>query len=285
MQWLTVFALPFVAVACWLYTVGVARGRFPKLRNKRICLLIAHPDDEAMFFAPTILALTEPALGNHVKILCLSSGDADGLGETRKKELVKSGMSLGLRKEDDVFVVESSEFPDSMTTTWDKQKVANLLSSAFAPNLAKPLKSKSATAPTATIDVLITFDRRGISSHPNHISLYYGAAHFISSLIHNRPGWQCPVDLYTLSSINIVRKYTSFLDALVSLAVMAFQTRSVGAHPSPLFFLSGPGEVRAAQQAMTKAHISQMKWFRWGWIGLSRYMVVNDLKLEKVPSL
>jgi N-acetylglucosaminylphosphatidylinositol deacetylase len=81
-----------------------------------------------MFFAPTVLALTVPALGNHVKILCLSSGkclyllvirrkglttdsisigDADGLGETRKKELKKSGMLLGLRKEDDVFVVES----------------------------------------------------------------------------------------------------------------------------------------------------------------------------------
>lgn len=34
-------------------------------------------------------------------------GDADGLGETRKKELVKSGLLLGLRQEDDVFVVES----------------------------------------------------------------------------------------------------------------------------------------------------------------------------------
>jgi N-acetylglucosaminylphosphatidylinositol deacetylase len=35
------------------------------------------------------------------------SGDADGLGETRKKELVKSGRLLGLRKDDDVFVVEN----------------------------------------------------------------------------------------------------------------------------------------------------------------------------------
>jgi len=35
------------------------------------------------------------------------TGDADGLGEIRKKELIKSGMQLGLRKEDDVFVVES----------------------------------------------------------------------------------------------------------------------------------------------------------------------------------
>lgn len=74
MQWFTFSALPILAVVLWLYTVSVTRSRFPKLRNKRICLLIAHPDDEAMFFAPTLLALTDPQLGNHVKILCLSSG-------------------------------------------------------------------------------------------------------------------------------------------------------------------------------------------------------------------
>lgn len=74
MHWLTLFSIPIVAVTLWLYTVSVARTRFPKLRNKRICLLIAHPDDEAMFFAPTLLALTQPDLGNHLKILCLSSG-------------------------------------------------------------------------------------------------------------------------------------------------------------------------------------------------------------------
>lgn len=34
-------------------------------------------------------------------------GDADGLGETRKKELIKSGMQLGLKEEDDVFVIDN----------------------------------------------------------------------------------------------------------------------------------------------------------------------------------
>ena len=34
-------------------------------------------------------------------------GNADGLGETRRKELVKSGMQLGLRDEDDVFVLDN----------------------------------------------------------------------------------------------------------------------------------------------------------------------------------
>ena len=74
MLWITIALLPIILVVSWLYTVSITRTRFPKLRNKRICLLIAHPDDEAMFFAPTVLALTEPSLGNHVKILCLSSG-------------------------------------------------------------------------------------------------------------------------------------------------------------------------------------------------------------------
>jgi N-acetylglucosaminylphosphatidylinositol deacetylase len=172
-----------------------------------------------------------------------------------------------------------------MTATWDKIKIANLLSSAFAPNLSKPMKSKGTDAPTATIDVLITFDKTGVSSHPNHSSLFHGARHFISSLIHNRPGWTCPVDLYTLTSVNIARKYTSIFDATISLMAMAFSKKQMGEHPSPLLFLSGPSEVRAAQTAMTTAHKSQMRWFRWGWIGLSRYMVVNDLKLEKATTI
>jgi N-acetylglucosaminylphosphatidylinositol deacetylase len=169
-----------------------------------------------------------------------------------------------------------------MTATWEKQAIASLLSDAFAPNLAKPMKNKSVDAPTATIDVLITFDNLGVSSHPNHISLYHGARHFIASLIHNRPGWGSPVDLYTLNTVPLVRKYTSFFDSILSILAITFGNTQRGAHPSPLLFLSGIGEVRIAQQAMTTAHKSQMRWFRWGWIGLSRYMIVNDLRLEKV---
>lgn len=113
---LSISLLVLLVPTLYLYTVstvsssrlfGTAAG-LP--RNKRICLLIAHPDDEAMFFAPTVLALTRPELGNHVKILCLSSGDAEGLGETRKKELVASGLVLGLRREEDVYVVDNPAY-------------------------------------------------------------------------------------------------------------------------------------------------------------------------------
>jgi N-acetylglucosaminylphosphatidylinositol deacetylase len=67
-------ALAVILPGLYMYLASVAQTSWPVLKNKRICLLIAHPDDEAMFFSPTVLALTRPDMGNHVKILCLSTG-------------------------------------------------------------------------------------------------------------------------------------------------------------------------------------------------------------------
>ncbi|KAI5457688.1 putative deacetylase LmbE-like domain-containing protein [Mariannaea sp. PMI_226] len=275
--------LAVVLPSAYIMTASMARPHFPMLRNKRICLVIAHPDDEAMFFAPTVLALTQPETGNHVKILCLSTGDADGLGETRKKELVKSGMALGLRSEDDVFVIDDTEnFPDSMTTTWDRTEIAKLLSGAFAA------RANGIDPPTANIDVLITFDSHGISSHPNHISLYHGCRAFISSLTVGSPELPSPVDLYTLTTVNMARKYSSFLDAVATWLVAKPQSGDVSreaSRPSTLVFFSpftGDKSYRTAWKTMTEAHKSQMVWFRYGWITLSRYMLINDLQLENI---
>lgn len=73
MNWIPWAAAPIVFTLLWLYTSQLSAS-FPSLQGKRILLLIAHPDDEAMFFAPTLLELTRPERQNHVKILCLSSG-------------------------------------------------------------------------------------------------------------------------------------------------------------------------------------------------------------------
>ncbi|KAI1803165.1 LmbE-like protein [Daldinia bambusicola] len=293
----TVGILVVILPLLYIYTASVSQTRLPMLRGKRICLLIAHPDDEAMFFAPTVLALTRPELGNHLKILCLSSGNADGLGEIRKKELVKSGMLLGLAREDDVLVYESPDFPDSMTTTWEANKISALLTSAFAPrpSAQKSSSSDSLTAPNATIDALLTFDSRGISSHPNHVSLYHGARAFVSSLTRGKPGWASPVDLYTLTTVGLPRKYAGFLDVFATAASLALAgpgaagKKSDRGNPSVLVSVSAlAGGAResygAARRAMTEAHRSQMVWFRWGWIAMSRYMYINDLRLERVKS-
>lgn len=212
-------------------------------------------------------------------------------------------MTLGLRDEEDVFVVDrpyapfppppyhkrpltprSDDFPDSMTETWDEAKIAGLLMSAFAPNLSK---QKVTEQPVANIDVIITFDAQGVSSHPNHISLFHGARKFVGALLKGRSGWASPVDLYTLRSVNVVRKFTSIIDILPTLTTWAAATKADKAHPGALVFLSplvGDGGLPTAWSAMTAAHKSQMVWFRYLWITFSRYMVINDLQLEKVKA-
>ena len=50
-------------------------------------LVIAHPDDEAMFFRPLLDDLSHT---HEFYMLCLSNGNADGLGKIREKELETS---------------------------------------------------------------------------------------------------------------------------------------------------------------------------------------------------
>lgn len=68
------------------------------------------------------------------------------------------------------------------------------------------------TPPIAAIDILTTFDADGVSGHPNHISLYHGAKAFVAT-----PGRASLVDLYTLKSVLLLRKYTSVLDVFATL--------------------------------------------------------------------
>lgn len=178
-----------------------------------------------------------------------------------------------------------SDFPDSMTATWSADKISSLLRDAFAPQF----KSSSRQAPSATIDVLITFDAHGVSSHPNHISLHQGARAFLASLkSQQQPGQASPVDLYTLTSVNVARKYAGILDVFATLGAAALRMFGGGKgkkeHPPALVFLHGFGRGgwATAREAMTAAHRSQMVWFRYGWITLSRYMFMNDLRLEKI---
>jgi N-acetylglucosaminylphosphatidylinositol deacetylase len=289
---------PIIFLIFWVATAFLTSSSFPpprNLYNKRIILLIAHPDDEAMFFSPTLLALTDPALGNHLKILCLSTGNADGLGETRKKELVESAMKLGVRRKEDVFVLEDGRFKDGMDQDWNTTEIAQVLADAFvpkprpSPTAPEPLQDK----PSATIDVLITFDAGGVSNHPNHRALYAGAVLFLRTLMRGYSGWECPVALYALPTVNILRKYSSVFDTLLTMAVGAISNVTGGLAGNKkisraergaerVLFMNGLQRYWRAREAMVRGHRSQMVWFRWGWITIGRYMVVNDLKRERI---
>lgn len=188
-------------------------------------------------------------------------------------------MTLGIKSKEHVRVIEdSTNFPDSMKATWDSKELTKLLFDQFAPEMPKLAATK---APKSTIDVLITFDKHGISSHPNHKSLYHGARAFLGTMMRRHSGWESPIKMYTLTTTNTLRKYLTIFDSPASVVDVIFSAKDKGEYPSPLFFVSTPMDYMKAQTAMTKGHKSQMVWFRWGWITMSRYMIINTLRKEK----
>ena len=111
---------PFVVLflAAFLYApLSSDSGIIDNDGASRVLLLTAHPDDEAMFFAPTILALNSNGRSNQVDAsgqtvlsqpdqatpnlfsLCLSTGNADGLGAIRSEELSQSLDILGVGRD------------------------------------------------------------------------------------------------------------------------------------------------------------------------------------------
>jgi N-acetylglucosaminylphosphatidylinositol deacetylase len=84
-------------------------------KKKNIALIIAHPDDESMFFTPFITSFSSYS---NIHLLCLSSGDFDGIGSTRMKELEKSTNFLKIKT---LKIIEDEHLKDGMNNKWDKE--------------------------------------------------------------------------------------------------------------------------------------------------------------------
>jgi len=237
-------------------------------RETRILLLTAHPDDECMFFAPTLLALlpqdaSTPAPKVHS--LCLSVGDADGLGGVRRDEFERSLDVLGVEK-DKRWVLNHPELKDNITQHWD----AKVISDVLRPYILEH-----------QITTILTFDRMGISSHPNHQSLPYGVMHYLNASL---PWTSKTPRLFTLITVPLVHKYigpTAAVLAKWDLSIAALldwlsASKTDERHsPRIAVFVSGFSQYRAALRAMMK-HRSQLVWFRWLYVTFSRYMWVNE---------
>ncbi|OWK57369.1 N-acetylglucosaminyl-phosphatidylinositol de-N-acetylase [Lonchura striata] len=70
-----------------------------------------------------------------------------------------------------------------------------------------------------------------------------------------------------LESVNLCRKYISFLDVLISCLL-----------PTDALFILTEEETEQAKRAM-QCHRSQLLWFRRLYLLFSRYLVVNSLRL------
>ncbi len=155
---------------------------------RRVLLVTAHPDDETMFFGPTVVGLRrqheqmvqqqqqqqpEP----EVMLLCLSAGDYGQQGRERKEELYRACEVLGIKEEN--ITLLKYDFQDD--TCFDISKTTRLLSSRYTrlrddPSVRWREELVSEVVLQAvvanSVDTVVTFDRGGVSGHKNHTSIH-----------------------------------------------------------------------------------------------------------------
>jgi len=227
----------YISLLIW-HTVQ-HKSSHTKPRNKRVLLVIAHPDDECMFFGPTIINLA--ANGSDLRVLALTNGNYEGLGDVRQRELLASCAVLGV-VEASVRILHDLALPDHPTERW------------ALPSVAAHVRTCVLDWDIATV---ITFDRYGISGHINHISTHYGVRQALGH------GWGVAhgVQALELTTVGLVRKYLGPLDMVIS----AF---------GPHVCWVAPARLRAAM----RQHASQLLWYRRLYVLFSRYMYVNTLR-------
>ena len=210
---------------------------------KHVLVLTAHPDDECMFFAPTIHALQ--AHNVTLSALCLSHGNADGLGSVRAQELVRSYGVLGVPAER-VTCVDDPHLQDGLTQVWTPARVRDAV-----------LAHMNSTQ----IDTILTFDAGGVSLHPNHRALFHGAVQVQSELA-------TPPTLWTLHTWSWRAKFWGVLASLLQRG-----------DARDILFRSSLREYGRSLQAMYQ-HQTQLVWFRYLYVLFSSYMYANRIRLE-----
>ncbi|CAH2986240.1 unnamed protein product [Chilo suppressalis] len=167
--YISLWVLGYLLVCCVVYR-KYAR-RLPTrtrgaLRAKRVLIVVAHPDDECMFFGPTIFRLCEQ--GADVYLLCLSSGNFEGKGKIRKQELWRACQELGV-PEQNVCLITDTRLQDDPKLHWPVSVIAKLIQHDLE---------------ALEIDTLVIFDRGGVSSHANHSAIFYAVAYmFVEKLM------------------------------------------------------------------------------------------------------
>ncbi|GAA5876710.1 hypothetical protein JCM8547_002025 [Rhodosporidiobolus lusitaniae] len=225
----------------------------PLLRSsKSVLWVIAHPDDESFFFAPSIIGLRAASPSIHASILCLSVGNHDGLGEVRRAELLKSCSQLNIPSERCI-ALDLPSLPDSPAVWWAPDEVASIVRNYIEQ---------------WDVDAVISFDQYGVSGHANHQALGSALAEVV------RFDRKFP-PVFAVHSTNLLAKFSSFL--FLPVAVARHFARRTGSSSS--LFINSWAQYRQTRRSFS-AHASQARWFRTLFVSFSRYLWF--VRLERV---
>ncbi|KAI5064955.1 hypothetical protein GOP47_0019650 [Adiantum capillus-veneris] len=219
-------------------------------KRKNVLLVVAHPDDESMFFAPTLLSLA--SLGcYHVRVLCLSNGNAEGLGAIREQEMLSACCFLKVPTEN-VDILDDPALQDGQGVIWSASLISEVL---------------ERTLTNHNIDTIITFDSYGVSGHPNHTAVHRGVCDFLLDCAKSYKQKDLCVEAWKLESVSIIKKYSGPIYGLWSM--WTYRTTS----QSHQFFNRAP---RHTIQAMQR-HATQWLWYRRLFVVFSHYSYMNTL--------
>lgn len=236
------FAAAAAATALWCWLVLRRKQRLTILpANQHLLLVIAHPDDESMFFLPTVLH--EGFQSKHV--LCLSNGNYDGMGRVRERELNRA--AIGVLEFDSITF---STFMDGPHEQWSHDEIASVVK--------KELDVRFTQVPV----MVVTFDRFGCSGHINHVDTHFGVKTFAQH-VRNRPNVTC---WELVSDTFVPSKFSSFVGATFGVLTTSATTRLQFVNANPI----------TAHRAMA-AHYSQYVWYRKLFLLFFRGVWINSL--------
>ena len=236
--------------------------------HRNYVLVIAHPDDESMFFLPMIYNILHYANNTYndssLHILCLSNGNYDKLGAIREQEL-HAAVAL-ISHQIKVTIIRNSKLQDGQKETWSSGLIGTILFGYIQKEkIDKP--------------VLVTFDKGGVSGHTNHVDTYQGVSDFYLNDNHLDLG----MELWTLVSIgNVVKKYVPILPLLRLFFMWIFSfgrkrhVKMEGMNQCS-FMMMDPFLVWRAMNA----HYTQFVWYRRLFVVFSRYSYVNDFNVHR----
>uniref|UniRef100_A0A914L3J1 N-acetylglucosaminylphosphatidylinositol deacetylase n=1 Tax=Meloidogyne incognita TaxID=6306 RepID=A0A914L3J1_MELIC len=233
----------FVSLIAIFFTLFLSfenKNRFPAYSGEVWYLFIAHPDDETMFFSPTLFTLK--SVGVVLHIFCITSGDSDGNGLIRIKELSEASNTYGIPN-DHVHILDPNGkiFVDGFVE-WNITSLAEIL----LKRIKQPPKG------------IITFDEWGVSGHPNHINCFKTI-----KLLTKR--WN-NTKFFALQSVPLWRKYLGFFDVYLTELLEGNKQ---------IVYITWSGPI-SAYKIMTNHYKSQMRWFRYFYLIFSRYLYINN---------
>ncbi|CCW62223.1 unnamed protein product [Phytomonas sp. EM1] len=218
----------------------------PNLLQGDVLLIFAHPDDEAMFFSPLLNYLRSNNVICH--FLCFSSGDSEGKGEQREQELYESGKYFGVTKRN-IKIVNHPELRDGLKEKWSHTLVKLEVNAYLRKN--------------GSISTLVTFDKFGVSGHPNHIAVHNG-------VLGLKRGMPPGLLFLQLRSRSILSKYTGIFSVLSPLLFMK-ENRD----RRNFFIPIPPFSLLCTWNAMMN-HATQLVWFRYLFVIFSSYTYLNE---------